>query len=93
VGFGDALARRLGVPAERVASPWNGLAHAHTAAPAVALESVDQVEAKAGQLALLSHPGSGSQIAGTRSRWLSVAKTRESILSVLQASGAKPLTF
>jgi 3-oxoacyl-[acyl-carrier-protein] synthase III len=39
-GFGDALARRLGVPGERVASPPDGLAQAHTAAPAVALESV-----------------------------------------------------
>jgi hypothetical protein len=37
--------------------------------------------------------GSGSQIAGTGSRWLSVAKTSESILSVLQARGASPLTF
>jgi 3-oxoacyl-[acyl-carrier-protein] synthase-3 len=39
-GFADALARRLGVPGERVASPSDGLAQAHTAAPAVALESV-----------------------------------------------------
>jgi 3-oxoacyl-[acyl-carrier-protein] synthase-3 len=39
-GFADALATRLGVPAEQVASPSDGLAHAHTAAPAVALESV-----------------------------------------------------
>ncbi|HYB22382.1 MAG TPA: hypothetical protein VED41_01195 [Solirubrobacteraceae bacterium] len=39
-GFADALARRLGVPAERVAAPAEGLARAHTAAPAVALESV-----------------------------------------------------
>jgi len=38
-GFGDALAERLGVAAERVASPPDGLANAHTAAPAVALES------------------------------------------------------
>ena len=38
-GFADALAARLGVPAERVASPGNGLAAAHTAAPAFALES------------------------------------------------------
>ena len=37
--------------------------------------------------------GSGSQIAGTRSRWQSTASTFESILSVLQASGARPLTF
>ena len=39
-GFADALATRLGVPGERVASPSDGLAQAHTAAPAVALESV-----------------------------------------------------
>ena len=38
-GFADGLARRLGVLAERVASPADGLAGAHTAAPAVALES------------------------------------------------------
>src|SRR5215216_3915346 len=37
--------------------------------------------------------GSGSQIAGTRSRCESTARTIESILSVLQASGARPLTF
>jgi hypothetical protein len=39
-GFADELATRLGVSAERVASPPDGLAHAHTAAPAVALETV-----------------------------------------------------
>lgn len=39
-GFADGLARRLGVSAERVASPPDGLAYAHTAAPALALESV-----------------------------------------------------
>jgi hypothetical protein len=37
--------------------------------------------------------GSGSQIAGTRSRHDSSASTRASILSVLHASGASPLTF
>jgi hypothetical protein len=37
--------------------------------------------------------GSGSQIAGTRSRCERVARTIESILSVLQASRARPLTF
>jgi 3-oxoacyl-[acyl-carrier-protein] synthase III len=37
-GFADGLAQRLGVPPERVASPANGLAGTHTAAPAVALE-------------------------------------------------------
>ena len=39
-GFGDALAGRLGVPAERVASPSDDLALAHTAAPLVALDPV-----------------------------------------------------
>jgi 3-oxoacyl-[acyl-carrier-protein] synthase III len=39
-GFADALAKRLGVPGARVASPSDGLALAHTAAPAVALDSV-----------------------------------------------------
>jgi 3-oxoacyl-[acyl-carrier-protein] synthase III len=39
-GFADGLATRLGVSAERVVSPGDGLATAHTAAPAVALESV-----------------------------------------------------
>lgn len=38
-GFADDLATRLGVPTERVASLPDGLARAHTAAPAVALES------------------------------------------------------
>ena len=37
--------------------------------------------------------GSGSQIAGTRSRRDNSASTQASILSVLQASGANPLTF
>jgi 3-oxoacyl-[acyl-carrier-protein] synthase-3 len=45
-GFGDALAARLGVPAERVASSEDGLAGAHTAAPAVALESVKLAQAR-----------------------------------------------
>jgi 3-oxoacyl-[acyl-carrier-protein] synthase-3 len=39
-GFADALAGRLRVSPERVASPAEGLGGAHTAAPAVALESV-----------------------------------------------------
>jgi 3-oxoacyl-[acyl-carrier-protein] synthase III len=39
-GFGDVLARRLGVPADRVASPSDDLALAHTAAPLVALDPV-----------------------------------------------------
>jgi 3-oxoacyl-[acyl-carrier-protein] synthase III len=38
-GFGRALAGRLGIPAERAVSPSNGVGRAHTAAPAVALES------------------------------------------------------
>ena len=45
-GFADGLARRLGVPGERVASPADGLAGAHTAAPAVALQSVRLAEAR-----------------------------------------------
>jgi 3-oxoacyl-[acyl-carrier-protein] synthase III len=45
-GFADSLARRLGVSAERVASPSNGVAGAHTAAPALALESVRLEEAR-----------------------------------------------
>ena len=45
-GFGDGLARRLGVAAERVASPSDDLAHAHTAAPAVALDSVQLAAAR-----------------------------------------------
>jgi 3-oxoacyl-[acyl-carrier-protein] synthase-3 len=40
-GFGKSLASRLGIPAERAVSPSNGLAGAHTAAPAVALESAE----------------------------------------------------
>jgi 3-oxoacyl-[acyl-carrier-protein] synthase-3 len=39
-GFADALAARLGLAPERVASAADGLAGAHTAAPAVALEAV-----------------------------------------------------
>ncbi len=38
-------------------------------------------------------PGSGSQIAGTRSRRDSSAKTKASMRSVLQASGPRPFTF
>jgi hypothetical protein len=37
--------------------------------------------------------GSGSQIAGTRSRRASSANTQASIRSVLQANGARPFTF
>ena len=39
-GFAEELATRLGVPTERIASsPDGGLGHAHTSAPAVALQS------------------------------------------------------
>src|ERR1019366_6729010 len=41
----------------------------------------------------LRTPGPGSQICGTRSRSDSTASTRASILSVLHANGARPLTF
>jgi 3-oxoacyl-[acyl-carrier-protein] synthase-3 len=44
-GFADALAERLGVSAERVASTPDDLARAHTAAPVVALESVEPAAA------------------------------------------------
>ena len=40
-GFADGLARRLGMASDRVAALPDGLADAHTAAPAVALESVE----------------------------------------------------
>jgi 3-oxoacyl-[acyl-carrier-protein] synthase III len=40
-GFGGALAKRLGIPAGRVASLPGSLAGVHTAAPAVALEAAD----------------------------------------------------
>jgi 3-oxoacyl-[acyl-carrier-protein] synthase-3 len=43
--FADGLAARLGVSAERVASLPDGLAAAHTAAPALALDSVQLEEA------------------------------------------------
>ncbi len=43
--FGEALARRLGLPADTVAPLPYGLDGAHTAAPAVALESVRLAEA------------------------------------------------
>ena len=62
--------------------------------PVLELRSVlHQVEAKASELALSAHFGSGSQIAGTRSRWERTARTRASIRSVFTASGASPLTF
>jgi hypothetical protein len=53
---------------------------------------LDEVKAKAGQLSSRMW-GPGSQIAGTRSRWLRVASTSESVLSVLHAKGARPLTL
>ncbi len=45
-GFADALARRLGVSADRIASAADGLGHAHTAAPALALECADLAAAR-----------------------------------------------
>lgn len=59
-GFADALGRRLGVPAERVAAPADALAHAHTAAPAVALESV---ALPAARTALFVSAGAGITVA------------------------------
>jgi len=55
-GFAAALAQRLGVSAARVASPSGALAGAHTAAPAVALESV---RLEAGRTALFVCVGAG----------------------------------
>jgi len=46
-GFADGLATRLGIASERVATLPDGLAGAHTAAPAVALESVELATAGA----------------------------------------------
>lgn len=54
--FPDALAKRLGVSADRVASPSDELAGAHTAAPALALESVRLEE---GRTALFVSAGAG----------------------------------
>ncbi len=59
-GFADGLARRLGVSAERVASPSDGFASAHTAAPAVALESVRLAAART---ALFVSAGAGITVA------------------------------
>jgi len=59
-GFADGLARRLGVSAERVASPADGLADAHTAAPAVALESAGLA---ASRTALFVSAGAGITVA------------------------------
>lgn len=55
-GFADALATRLGVPVESAATPPADLARAHTAAPAVALESVRLEE---GRTALFISAGAG----------------------------------
>jgi 3-oxoacyl-[acyl-carrier-protein] synthase III len=59
-GFADGLATRLGVPADRVALPPDGLASAHTAAPAVALESV---RLAAASTALFVSAGAGITVA------------------------------
>ena len=59
-GFADGLAAHLGVPAERVASPADGLATTHTAAPAVALESV---RLEAASSALFVSAGAGITVA------------------------------
>ncbi len=55
-GFADAMAKRLGLSAERVASPPDGLTLAHTAASAVALESG---RLEAGRTALFVTVGAG----------------------------------
>jgi 3-oxoacyl-[acyl-carrier-protein] synthase-3 len=59
-GFADALASRLGVPAERVASLPDDLAGAHTAAPVLALESV---ALEGSGTALLVSAGAGIAVA------------------------------
>ena len=59
-GFAEGLATRLGVPAERVALPPDGLAGTHTAAPAVALESVQLAPAST---ALFVSAGAGITVA------------------------------
>ena len=59
-GFADGLARRLGISAERVASLSDGLAEAHTAAPAVALESARLAAART---ALFVSAGAGITVA------------------------------
>ena len=55
-GFGAGLAQRLGIGSARVAFPSDGLAGAHTAAPAIALESA-QLETS--RTALLVCAGAG----------------------------------
>ena len=59
-GFADGLATRLGVSAERVAALPDGLAGAHTAAPAAALESVALTS---GTTALFVSAGAGITVA------------------------------
>lgn len=58
--FADALARRLGVSAARVASVPDGVAAAHTAAPALALESV---RLEPGHTAMFVSAGAGITVA------------------------------
>jgi len=58
--FAEALAGRLGLSSEPVASPHDGLARAHTDAPAVALESV---RLEAGRTALFVSAGAGITVA------------------------------
>jgi 3-oxoacyl-[acyl-carrier-protein] synthase III len=60
-GFADALARRLGIASVPVASPTDGLAGAHTAALALALESVPQ---RAMGTALIVCAGAGITVVG-----------------------------
>jgi 3-oxoacyl-[acyl-carrier-protein] synthase III len=59
-GFAEALAGRLGVPGDRVASPSDGLGRAHTAAPAVAMDSVGLPE---GSTTLFVSVGAGITVA------------------------------
>jgi 3-oxoacyl-[acyl-carrier-protein] synthase-3 len=58
--FADGLAARLGVSTERVALPADGLAGAHTAAPAAALESMGL---EAGSTTLFVSAGAGITVA------------------------------
>ena len=59
-GFAEGLAARLGVSVERVALPAEGLARAHTAAPAVALETA---RLDAARTALFVSAGAGITVA------------------------------
>jgi 3-oxoacyl-[acyl-carrier-protein] synthase III len=59
-GFAEALASRLGVSSELVASPDDGLSRAHTAGPAAALESA---RLEAGRTALFVSAGAGITVA------------------------------